>query len=91
VKTIPTKYPHLSVVSNLAEIEEMPQDAAEFCLLGMWMTKDSRLAIVLDVTDAGMLTGVVTRNGRTYECVWDQDQISQAPFRFIDDLAIKLE
>jgi hypothetical protein len=91
VNTIPTKYPHLSIVGDAAEVEEMPDTEDEFSLLGMWMTKDNRLAIVLDITPGGLMTGVVSRNGRTYDCVWDQDQISQVPFKFVDDLAIKLE
>jgi len=85
-----TKYSHLKLVELDPILEEMPDDADEFDLLGMWYTTDERIAIITGVEDNGFMTGVVTRNGRVYECTWDQDQRSIVPFRAIDDLSIKL-
>jgi hypothetical protein len=78
---------HLKVV----RLEEMPKNVEEFELLGLWHTKDGRLAIVTEIDNVGMMHGLATRAGRSYSCSWDYDQLSVAPFRFVDDLAIKLE
>lgn len=72
-------------------LESFPSDFNEFDLLGLWQTKDGRLAIITNLTEDGCLEGYVTRAGRTYNCLWDSDQLSIIPFRFVDDLAIKLE
>lgn len=80
----PTKYPHLFIV------EDLPKETDEFDLLGVWYTKDNRLAVVTDISNSGLMTGMVSRNGRTYECMWDCEQRSVAPFMYIDDLQVKL-
>jgi hypothetical protein len=72
-------------------LEELPENVEEFELLGLWQTKDGRLAVVTDLDSYGNLNGHVTRAGRSYTCTWDYNQLSIAPFRFVDDLAIKLE
>jgi hypothetical protein len=88
-----TKYPHLSiVVEDLEEsVELINKKPNEFDLLGMWYTKDKRIAIVRNVDVNGFMNGVVTRNGIAYEVTWDCDQRSITPFRYTDDLAIKIE
>jgi len=85
-----TKYSHLKLVELDVVIEDMPTEPDEFDLLGMWYTKDDRIAIVTDIEDNGFMVGVVTRNGRVYECTWDQDQRSIIPFKSVDDLSMKL-
>jgi hypothetical protein len=72
-------------------MEQMPIETSEFDLLGLWHTHDGRVAVATSLDDQGLLHGIVTRAGRTYDCTWDNDQNSIIPFRFIDDLAIKIE
>ena len=72
-------------------LEVMPTKVTEFDLLGVWQTKDGRLAVATELDSFGMLSGYVTRAGRTYRCSWDSDMFSVAPFRYVDDLAIKME
>ena len=71
-------------------MEEMDL-TSEFELLGLWMTKDGRLAVATELDSHGILSGYVTRAGRTYHCSWDSNMLSVAPFRYVDDLAIKME
>jgi hypothetical protein len=71
--------------------EPMPDYTTEFDLLGLWQTKDGRLAVATDLDSHGLLNGYVTRAGRSYSCTWDSNMLSIAPFRFVDDLAVKME
>lgn len=72
-------------------LEAMPSNLPEFDLLGVWQTKDGRIAIATDLDSDGFLNGYVTRAGRAYACSWDSNMLSVSPFRYVDDLAIKME
>lgn len=85
-----TRYSHLKLVDLDPVVEEMPSEPDEFDLLGMWYTRDQMIALVTEIDNHGFMLGIVSRNGRVYECTWDHEQRSVAPFRSIDDLAIKL-